>query len=90
MRPACLALAAWAALVKAVPHTTTGPLTVLWTYDTKPESYYTVALGDGFLAAGTDGMTNCRTDVFDPTNGKLQVTLPSHPHTHTLTPKQDG
>jgi hypothetical protein len=57
----------------AVDCSTTGPLSVLWTYDTKPESYYTVALGAGFLAAGTDGMTDCRTDVFEPTSGKLQV-----------------
>lgn len=52
---------------------TSGPLSVLWTYDTKPESYNTVSLGDGIVVAGTTGLANCRSDVFSSVSGKLQV-----------------
>ncbi len=58
---------------------TTGPLSVLWVYDTKPESYYTVALGNGLVVAGTDGMNQCRTDILDAASGKLQVRGLLHP-----------
>ena len=52
------------------------PLTVLWTYHTKPESYVSVALGDDTVVAGTMGLDDCRADVLDAATGKLVTSVP--------------
>ena len=48
---------------------------VLWSVNITGEGYWTASISNGSLLAGTFGLHDCRTDIFDIASGKLTSSI---------------